>query len=365
MTKEETEGQKVSCPDADVPTDPWYESLTRDMKGWRLRAETGLVVIKGRETPWYQNPQARVRYYLLPPYRSDTALQSIAVFEQIIHHHSGMHRHQGGLVIYVINGEGYTIVDNERYDWTTDDLLILPVKPGGVAHQHFNLDPDRPARWLAMIPMAFQEYLSSEVVQLKTSPDWKAGIGNKENVAATSRDPDLTGAGGKDSLRRLGDPGDSGTTLLDSFFELRNDYRRQSQTGLRVIRGKDLPWEQNRQGRMRWYLYPSKRDAAIRCMMFYVQELPPGGKSGRQHCPGGLVHYILEGHGEVEIDGTRHEWEPGDCIALPIKSTGVRYQFFNPDSRRSARYAMGTPNFFEILGVDLGSSFEQLEDAGS
>ena len=116
---------------------------------------------------------------------------------------------------------------------------------------------------------------------------------------------------------------------------------------------------------MRWYLHPGKKDTAIKNLMLYVQEIPAGGKSGRQRCPGGMVHYVLDGHGAVEIDGTRHEWSAGDCIALPIRHSGIEYQFFNLDSQNPARYLAATPNFFEVLGVDLGSTFEQLEDAES
>ena len=60
---------------------------------------------------------------------------------------------------------------------------------------------------------------------------------------------------------------------------------------------------------------------------------------------------------------SQHQWEQGDCIALPLKNFGVEYQFFNFDGQNPARYLTVTPNFFEVLGVDLGSSFEQLEDA--
>ena len=77
------------------------------------------------------------------------------------------------------------------------------------------------------------------------------------------------------------------------------------------------------------------------------------------------MHLILDGHGTVEIDGTRYDWQSGDCIALPIKSLGVEYQFFNLDAEKPARYLAATPNFFEVLGVDLGSTLEQLEDASS
>ncbi|MBI2231017.1 MAG: hypothetical protein HYU46_18195 [Deltaproteobacteria bacterium] len=48
---------------------------------------------------------------------------------------------------------------------------------------------------------------------------------------------------------------------------------------------------------------------------------------------------------------------------MPIKSFGVEFQFFNLDDQKPVRYLAATPNFFDVLGVDLGSTFEQLEDA--
>jgi len=332
------------------------------MYEWRRRAETGRILIRGEEIPWYQNRQGRVRYYLMPPFKNDTALQTMAVFEQIVYRHSGMHRHQGGLAIYVLDGEGYSLVEETRYVWSAGDLLLLPVKPGGVKHQHFNSHPERPARWLAFIPMAFQEYLGSELVQLEESPDWHGQKKSRRAAGAGPRPSEHL-----DSLcgRTVAGSHDREPTLLDMLFRLRDEYRDQSQRGSGVIRGKELSWEHNRQGMMRWYLHPCMKDTAIRSLVLYMQEIPPGGKSGRQRCPGGWVHIILEGHGAVDIDATRHEWHAGDCIALPIKNSGVEYQFFNLDRERPARYLAATPNFFEILGVDLGSSFEQLEDASS
>ncbi|HZD39903.1 MAG TPA: cupin domain-containing protein, partial [Terriglobales bacterium] len=282
------------------------------MHDWRRRAETGLVVIRGKEIPWYQNRQGRVRYYLMPPFKEDTALQTMAVFEQIVYRHSGMHRHQGGLAIYVLDGEGYTVVDGISYEWSTGDLLLLPIKPGGVAHQHFNRDPNRPARWLALIPMAFQEYLGSELVQIEESPDWpsveRLRTHDRRSIPHSAQSSNPLGGTG-DIQAQKQEP-----TLLDSLFQLRDKYRGQSRNGLAVIRGNNLPWERNRQGLMRWYLHPCKNDSAIRSLMLYVQELPPGGKSGRQRCPGGWVHLILDGHGAIEIDGISYDWQTGDCI---------------------------------------------------
>ena len=96
------------------------------------------------------------------------------IFVQDIKVHSGKHRHQGGLVIYIIEGEGWSEVDGERHDWEAGDLLLLPLKPGGVEHKHYNRYDDKPAKWIAFISGALFEWGASEMVQIENHPDFKA-----------------------------------------------------------------------------------------------------------------------------------------------------------------------------------------------
>ncbi|OGQ77655.1 MAG: hypothetical protein A3F90_16890 [Deltaproteobacteria bacterium RIFCSPLOWO2_12_FULL_60_19] len=151
--------------------------------------------------------------------------------------------------------------------------------------------------------------------------------------------------------------------LLDALIDLRDRYRRQAERGIKIVRGDDLPWEINRQGKMRWYLHPAKDDTAIRSLVVYMQEIEPGGRSGKQASPGGIVHYMLDGKGYVVVNGKKHSWTKGDCVGLPILSRPVEYQFFNIDKKLAARFIAATPNLFEVLGVDMGTRFEQLEPA--
>ena len=82
--------------------------------------------------------QALVKHYMWPSRYSgitpEAVLDDWNIFVQDIKVHSGKHRHQGGLVIYIIEGEGWSEVDGERHDWEAGDLLLLPLKPGGVEH---------------------------------------------------------------------------------------------------------------------------------------------------------------------------------------------------------------------------------------
>ena len=154
-----------------------YEEIVEYLKEDRKRSYTGRVVIRGKDVPWSRSRQAVVKHYLWPSrYRKEdqlAALDDWNVFVQDIRVHSGMHKHQGGLVIYIIEGEGYTLVDGERHDWEAGDLLLLPVKPGGVEHQHFNKDDNRPAKWIAFISAQLFEWGASDMVQIKEHPDWK------------------------------------------------------------------------------------------------------------------------------------------------------------------------------------------------
>ena len=138
----------------------------------RRRAEEGRVVIKGKELPWQQGRQGRLRFYLFPTI-SDTAVQGWRLFMHDIRTHSGRHRHQGGLAIYVIEGKGWTVVDGVRHEWEGGDLILLPVQPGGCEHQHFNAEPGQPCKWLAMIYGAFVDALGNVMEQKEESPDYR------------------------------------------------------------------------------------------------------------------------------------------------------------------------------------------------
>jgi hypothetical protein len=150
-----------------------YERTLKFRKERTDRQLQGPVVIKASERPFFSARQGKIKFFLEPLWFTDTPLQNWRVFTHEIKTKSGKHRHQGGLVIYVIEGVGYSIVEGERKDWKKGDLILLPIKPGGVEHQHFNLDPDKPSTWAAFIPLPVTEYLASDLVQVEESPEFQ------------------------------------------------------------------------------------------------------------------------------------------------------------------------------------------------
>jgi gentisate 1,2-dioxygenase len=151
--------------------------------------------------------------------------------------------------------------------------------------------------------------------------------------------------------------------LLEWLYQLRDYQREHQRNGAWLIKGKDLPWERNRQGKMKWFLHPALDNTSIRSMLFVMQEIPPRGKSGVQKTPGGQVLYIISGRGYTLLDGERFDWEAEDVVNIPIRANGVNVQHVNIDRREPVVFVQAEINLMDMLGVDRGSELEQVENA--
>lgn len=149
----------------------YYEDMMREVKERNERLAKGKRLIKGKSLPFQVGRQGILRHYCHDSMR-DLAIEKFTIFVHEIRTHSGKHRHQGGLTLFVLKGKGYTVIDGVRHDWGGGDLICLPVKKGGVEHQHFNID-NRPSHWLAFINHHIQELVGRFVEQKEVSPIWK------------------------------------------------------------------------------------------------------------------------------------------------------------------------------------------------
>ncbi len=167
------EGERVRERERPPIQENAYESVMKQRRELAERNAKGPVVIHKADREVFMSRQGKLQFFMDPVSMKDTPLQQWRVFTHEIGTKSGRHRHQGGLLIYVLEGTGYSIVDGERWDWEKGDLVLLPMRPGGVEHQHFNLDPTKPSKWAAFINVPIQEYLASDLQQVETSPDYK------------------------------------------------------------------------------------------------------------------------------------------------------------------------------------------------
>jgi hypothetical protein len=167
------ETERTRSRERERPAQSSYEIAIAYDRERTERQNTGRVVLRLEDCEQEQTRQGLLRTYLDPFVITDTPLRHWAVFTHEVRTKSGKHRHQGGLVIYVIDGLGYSVINGERVDWEKGDLLLLPLERDGVEHQHFNSDPAKPALWIAFIHFPLRDYVASEMTQLEVAADYR------------------------------------------------------------------------------------------------------------------------------------------------------------------------------------------------
>lgn len=167
----EKEAQKEKEAELVVPLDPDYNEPIRRAKLQTETARTGKKLIKGKAIPFTLSRMAIHRVYSRD-WTKGLTNNNWNIFIHEIRTHSGKHTHQGGLTLFVLKGKGYTTVDGRRFDWQEGDLICLPVKQGGVEHQHFNID-NKPSRWLAFIYNVYHKMMGRQYDMKESNPYWK------------------------------------------------------------------------------------------------------------------------------------------------------------------------------------------------
>lgn len=152
-----------------------------------------------------------------------------------------------------------------------------------------------------------------------------------------------------------------GRDLWGELFELRDEQRARAKDSVWLVRGDDLPWQNNAQGIMRWYMHPHLKSPCISTLNIFVQEIPPGSRSGRMQYPGNMVMFIMAGEGYTTVDGHKHYWAKGDVVQIPVKPNGVVFQHFNSSDEQPCRFICAEPNTVHSAGLDRHGSFEQME----
>ena len=154
----------------------WNELIAlRDEQ--RERRKSAVQVVRLSELPLENNEQGLMRWYLHPAI-TDTILSTLSIYRQEIPpgSRSGRVKFQGGQVIMILEGRGYTLVDGIKHEWEEGDVLNLPLRAKGIVVQHFNTDPDKPARFVATEPNWLESTFvdrGSGFEQLEDAPEYR------------------------------------------------------------------------------------------------------------------------------------------------------------------------------------------------
>jgi quercetin dioxygenase-like cupin family protein len=236
---------------------------------------------------------------------------------------NGGHGHQNEAAFYILEGRGYEIHDDRRYDWGAGDLVVVH---NDSRHQHFNASPSEPALAIVVKPKSTYMFLG------------------------------LTQQG-------------RGSTLADGAdeeFGPRQDWSQLWSPGVdrlrKVVHGAEQPWEDASEGQRRWL---ARRDMDVRLFGIDIWLERPGTAEGARHWHmADEMYYVVEGSGhtlewqvEAEIveryyarvarEPRRYEWTAGDVVYVPQNTVHLHVP------AAGGALLLGAQNrLFKLLGYD-------------
>jgi quercetin dioxygenase-like cupin family protein len=169
-------------------TASFYEERLAEERAAAARDEGLMKVVRPEDMPWEICRQGKIKHIVNEkmPVRIKTVdayIQELAPGSR-----SGKHRHMAEEVLFILEGRGYDLhwdVDFEvndayvwkadetpkRFEWEAGDIVYIP--PNTI-HQHFNLDPDRPARFIAAMSRVYRFIGFGDIEQLEDAPEYTA-----------------------------------------------------------------------------------------------------------------------------------------------------------------------------------------------
>ena len=212
-----------------------------------------------------------------------------------------VHGHQNEAAFYVLDGRGHEIHDGTRYDWSSDDLVVVH---DDSVHQHFNDDADRPATMLVFKSKAAWMYLG---------------------------------------LFQQGRPGPAPAGTPADWSAL---WTPGAVSRKKVVKPADAPWARTRDGEVRVLASAARDDVRLFSVDLLQQRIGAGGRSATHWHMADEIAYVMAGSGrsvqydvEAEIAGrytARIATEPsvwpfaaGDFVYVP-QNTAHRYEADEP-----------------------------------
>ncbi len=231
------------------------------------------------------------------------------------------HRHVNEAIIAIVSGRGYSEIwtgegaEKHRYDWQEGSLLTIPLN---CYHQHFNSDPDKPARYLAITNVPFMLMLFG--------------------TEAFVYDNDF-----------------QFTQLWDEFFSTKKENvggRHWKVQFVEDLRTFPLIKREFRGDSSAKFLLGTHTIGA------HISQIPPGKAKPAHHHINEAYIYIPSGKGYTRIyekEGgpeQRYEWQQGSLLSIPLN---YYHQHVNTDPDNPALYlaVTNTVLMYDMIGSPL------------
>lgn len=167
----------------------FYADTLKDAAERPARDAKRKKIITPEDMPWENSPQGLIKHLVNDA--MDARVETVDVYMQIIPpgSRSGKHRHLAEEALYVLEGRGYDfhvdcdveITDTyhwkpqdeeQRFEWEAGDMIYIP--PNTI-HQHFNADPERPARLVSATNRIYKYSGLNDLEQIENAPEYEPG----------------------------------------------------------------------------------------------------------------------------------------------------------------------------------------------
>ena len=289
--------------------------------------------IHDEELEWVETPQDhRIALMAGPENGFRTWGTEITIADIPAGHHTGQHEH-GEEGIYIVEGEGCSIVNGQRFDWKEGSVLWMPF---GSQHQHFNTG-DGNARYLSFTALNLEHFaglgrvdqwkekgFTDTTIEGEIAKDGLDRMGRrisiyKDDSPVLESDPEEIRAADRPELDSPVEGGPRALNREDGTSTLTSGHRDWSRAYMRHYgrrTGEDLHWKN-----MEIEISNSMGD------------LP--GRHGGKHAHMEAFLYIIEGSGYTVADGEKIPWKKGSLVH--VQGPQTQHQHYNDTDKPNAQ----------------------------
>ncbi|HLH23881.1 MAG TPA: cupin domain-containing protein [Chloroflexota bacterium] len=273
------------------------------------------MIAHDRQIPWVRTRQdARVKLMVDNSLGFPTMGGSVLKGEIPVGWHTGKHTH-GEEGIYILKGQGFSVINGQRFDWKEGSALHIPYR---AEHQHFNTG-DEPAVYLSGMAFPLERFV--HLARLEQLED--CGPTDPAVLAAIPPERSQYLEGGARAVIHLEQAGAD-----DSFHPQAHLASAQNQHALAL-----------------YLVVPKNGFQATSVAVTSIFEEPPYHHSGR-HKHLEAVIYVLEGEGYSEVQGRDERWEAGDILHVPPAMFEHEHYNDSPKAYRQVRIQFGIRYWF-------------------
>jgi quercetin dioxygenase-like cupin family protein len=165
----------------------YKDSLKRSAE-FRKEYKKRKGVVKSETMPWEDSPQGRIKHVVNE--QMDTRECALDIYQQFLDPgaRSGKHRHIAEEVFFVLEGKGYDLhwdvkfdcadeyiwdweKEPKRFEWEEGDFVYIPPY---TMHQHYNSDGSKPARFITATNRLLKPLGYDWIEQVESAPGYPA-----------------------------------------------------------------------------------------------------------------------------------------------------------------------------------------------